>query len=38
MRRSFFLLLPLIETTLVTLHTLKNLGVQIAVDDFGTGY
>ncbi|WP_043339974.1 bifunctional diguanylate cyclase/phosphodiesterase [Belnapia moabensis] len=26
------------ETTLVTLHRLKALGVRIAMDDFGTGY
>ncbi|PLK24677.1 GGDEF domain-containing protein [Porphyrobacter sp. TH134] len=27
-----------IETTLATLHSLRNLGVKIALDDFGTGY
>jgi diguanylate cyclase (GGDEF)-like protein len=27
-----------VETTLVTLHSLRNLGVKIALDDFGTGY
>jgi len=27
-----------IETTLATLHDLRNLGVRIALDDFGTGY
>ncbi len=26
------------ETTLLTLHQLKTLGVRIAMDDFGTGY
>ncbi len=26
------------ETTIATLHQLRNLGVQIAMDDFGTGY
>lgn len=27
-----------IDTTLATLHSLRNLGVRIALDDFGTGY
>ncbi|WP_299309380.1 EAL domain-containing protein [uncultured Croceicoccus sp.] len=27
-----------VETTLATLHELRQLGVQIALDDFGTGY
>jgi EAL domain-containing protein (putative c-di-GMP-specific phosphodiesterase class I) len=26
------------ETTLATLHQLRNLGVHISMDDFGTGY
>src|ERR671936_587757 len=26
------------ETTLATLHQLRDLGVRIAMDDFGTGY
>ncbi len=26
------------ETTIVTLHALRELGVQLAIDDFGTGY
>ncbi len=26
------------ESTLATLHRLRNLGVRIAMDDFGTGY
>ena len=27
-----------VDTTLATLHSLRNLGVRIALDDFGTGY
>ncbi len=27
-----------VEQTLMTLHSLRNLGVKIALDDFGTGY
>ena len=27
-----------VETTLTTLHSLRNIGVRIALDDFGTGY
>jgi len=27
-----------VDTTLATLHSLRNLGVKIALDDFGTGY
>ena len=27
-----------VETTLATLHSLRNLGIRIALDDFGTGY
>ncbi|WP_158094274.1 putative bifunctional diguanylate cyclase/phosphodiesterase [Erythrobacter donghaensis] len=27
-----------VDTTLSTLHSLRNLGVKIALDDFGTGY
>lgn len=27
-----------VDTTLATLHALRNLGVKIALDDFGTGY
>ena len=26
------------ETTLATLHALRNIGVRISMDDFGTGY
>ena len=27
-----------VETTLASLHSLRNLGVRVALDDFGTGY
>lgn len=27
-----------VDTTLATLHSLRNIGVRIALDDFGTGY
>ncbi len=27
-----------VDTTLATLHNLRNLGIKIALDDFGTGY
>jgi len=32
------LLLANVETTLITLHQLRQLGVRISMDDFGTGY
>jgi EAL domain-containing protein (putative c-di-GMP-specific phosphodiesterase class I) len=27
-----------VETTLASLHSLRNMGVRVALDDFGTGY
>jgi diguanylate cyclase (GGDEF)-like protein/PAS domain S-box-containing protein len=32
------MLMQSVETTLDTLHRLKNMGVRLAIDDFGTGY
>ncbi|HZR04047.1 MAG TPA: GGDEF domain-containing phosphodiesterase, partial [Burkholderiales bacterium] len=32
------MLMQSVETTMVTLHEIKEMGVRLAIDDFGTGY
>jgi len=32
------MLMQKVETTLATLHEIKDMGVRLAIDDFGTGY